>query len=85
MKELVKFEQKIGGDGGKVGGALGVDGSDFVAQVQARFPMAAALEPAFKVVDGLVDKIEQWIPGDQKAMAAVLKAEALEQLLKLLS
>jgi len=85
MKEIVSVDKAVGDDGLKVQAALGVDKSDLVAQVEARFPIAQVIDPAMKVVDGLVDKIEALIPGDQKALAAKLKAEARVELVELLS
>lgn len=85
MKSIVSFDQAVGGDGLKVQGGLGVEGTDLVAQVKAVFPIAQVIEPAMKVLDGMVDKIEQIIPGDQKGIAAGLKADAREQLMKLVA
>lgn len=91
MKDLVKFDHAIGAEGqdlkGSAGGSLGVDGSDLVAQVQvqARYPIAKVIEPAMGVLDGLVDKLEALIPGDQKALAAAAKADARAALVKALS
>jgi len=85
MKNIVSVDKPIGDDGLAVKGALGVDKSDLVAQVEARFPIAKVVEPAMKVIDGMVDKIEALIPGDQKQLAANLKAEAREELIKMLS
>ncbi len=84
MKKLVGFENDLGGEG-KVAGAVGVEGADLVADVRVTYPIAKVAEPAFKVIDGVIDKLEQWIPGDQKMLAATLKAEAREELVKLLA
>jgi hypothetical protein len=85
MKEFVSFDKPIGGDGLHAKGSVGVDGSDFVAKVEAKFPISNVIEPAMKVVDGFADKVEAWIPGDQKAMFAALKVEARDELVKLLA
>jgi hypothetical protein len=85
MKQLAQFEKEIGGDGAKASGALQVDGSSIVAEVKVSFPLAKVIEPAMKVVDGLVDKLEKLIPGDQSGLAADLKREAREELVKVLS
>lgn len=85
MKELIGVDQEVGGDGGKVKAALGVEADQLKLELAATFPIAKIVEPAMKVVDGLVDKLEQFIPGDQKALAETLKKEAREELVKLLA
>lgn len=85
MKSLVSFDQEVGGDGLMAKGALGVEGVNLVAQVQMTYPLEKVVEPVMQVVDSLLDKVEAWIPGDQKAMAAQFKLEAREQLVKLLA
>lgn len=85
MREIASFEQGIGGDGGKVQGKLGVEGSDLTAQVNVKYPIAKIIDPVMGVVDGLVDKLEAVIPGDQKAMAAQAKLDAREAIIKALS
>lgn len=89
MKKLVGYDHDFGGGDvkGAAGAQLGIEGSDIIADVhvKARVPIAIVAQPAFKVIDQLVDKIEAWIPGDQTAIAAGLKADARAQLVKLLS
>jgi hypothetical protein len=85
MKELAKFEQPVGGDGAMVGGAVGVEGEYLTANVKAKYPIAKIVEPAAKVIDELVDKVEKLLPGDQTGLAAELKAEARAKLVKALS
>lgn len=85
MKKIVGFENKIGGDGAMVAGELAVDGANLAAVVKIVYPIEKVAEPAFKVIDELVDKVEKLIPGDQTALAAGLKADARAALIKLLS
>lgn len=86
MKNLATFEQAIGGDGGKLNGALGVDQTDLVAKVEARYPLAKVVEPATKALDSALDKLEQIIPGNwDKPMIEKIKAEYKDELLKLLA
>lgn len=85
MKELVKFEQEFGGDGAKAKGQLGVDGDALALAISVSYPIAKIIEPAVKVIDDLVDKLEQLIPGDQSVLAAKAKADAREALVKALS
>lgn len=59
MKDLIAKDFPIGADGmGKV--AASIDGSDLVASVQARIPMAKILDPIKK---NFVDKLKDLIPG----------------------
>jgi len=85
MKELVKFEKEVGGDGAKAAGVIKVEGDQLKATVEIGMPLSKVVEPVMTQFDKLVDKLEALIPGDQKAMAATLKAEAREELVKLLS
>lgn len=85
MKNLISFDQDLGGDGAKLNGGLGVAGDQLQAQVSVSYPIAKIIEPAAKVIDQLVDKLEALIPGDQKAMAASAKADARAALVKALS
>lgn len=85
MKELVSFEQLLGGDGGKIQGKGGVEGTDITLQLSVKYPVEKVLEPAFKVIDQLVDKLEALIPGDQKAMAQSAKVDARNAVLKYIS
>lgn len=83
MKRIVGFDNDLGG--GKVGGELGVSGSDVEANIHFKFPIASILAPVEKVVGDGLDKIEQLIPGDQKVFFEGLKKELMEQLVKVLS
>lgn len=85
MKELFKFDQEIGDSGLKVGGALGVNASDLSINIALKYPLEKVLEPVLKVVDAAFDKIEDLIPGDQKAIALGLKEGARKEIVKLLS
>lgn len=85
MKSLAKFEQKIGGDGAELKGNVGIDASDVVAQVEIRYPLAKVIDPVMGVVDGLVDKLEKLIPGDQTGLAAQAKIDARAAIVKALS
>lgn len=82
MKELASFEQGIGGDGGKLQGKLGVEGADLTAQINVKYPIEKVVEPVLKVVDGLVDKLEALIPGDQKKRAEQAKLDARAAIVK---
>lgn len=83
-KEIVSYQKTLGGDGATVEGALGIEGENLRAEIAFEYPVAKVVEPVMKVVDGLVDKIEQWIPGDQKALAEKLKDEARKELMDLI-
>ena len=85
MKDIVKFEQGIGGDGATLKGALGVEGETLTAQLQISYPLDKIIEPVGKVVDDLVDKLEKLIPGDQTEMATKAKADARAAIIKALS
>lgn len=85
MKELVSFEQALGGDGAKLSGKVGTESSDLTVQIAVKYPVEKIVEPALKVIDSLVDKLEALIPGDQKAMATAAKADAREAILKALT
>lgn len=80
MKSLYKIESPLGADGGKVGGEIGIEESNLVVEAKVTYPLAKFVEPAAKVADGIIDQIEKWIPGDQKAEAEKLKAQARAQL-----
>lgn len=75
MKDLYKTEQPLGSDGGKFGGGVGIDNTDLVAHVEIRYPVLKLAEPILNKVDDFLDKIEQLIPGDQKAMAEAAKQD----------
>jgi hypothetical protein len=85
MKQLIGWDHAIGSDG-KIGGGLGVDGSDFALAVSVKYPIAKVIEPATKALDGLLSKLEALIPGDwDKALIEKVKVEYKEELVKLLS
>lgn len=75
------YEHSLGGDGGKAGAYI--EGTDLA--IKATYPLAKVLDPVNKVVDSVIDKLEQWIPGDQKELADKLKLEAHAELVQLLS
>lgn len=86
MKDIVKFEQGIGGDGGKVEGRLVVEGSDLKALVAVSYPIEKIIEPATKAVDSMLTKLEAAIPGDwDKPMIEHVKSEYKKELMKLLA
>lgn len=85
MKDLIKHEQAIGADGAQVAAKIGVEGVNLKAELAVTYPIEKIVEPAVKVINDLVDKLEQFIPGDQTGMAAQLKADAKEALVKALS
>ena len=79
MKKI--YETALGGDGAKVGAYI--EGADLT--VKATYPLGKVLEPVNKVIDEIIDKVEAWIPGDQKAIAEGMKADAHKRLIALLS
>lgn len=79
MKAIV--EKDIGGDGAQVG--VYVDPTHL--SVQVKYPLEKIVDPIGKLLDKAVDKVEQWIPGDQKPLAEKLKAELREELVDLLA
>lgn len=85
MKEIVKHEAAIGADGAKIQALVGVEGQYLSANVAVQYPIEKLVKPATEVINNLVDKLEQFIPGDQKVMAENLKNEAKEALVKALS
>lgn len=85
MKELIGHEQAVGADGAKVAAKVGVEGVNLKAELAVVYPIEKVISPAIQVINDMVDKLEQVIPGDQKAFAEQLKADAKEQLVKLLA
>ncbi len=86
MKEMVKFEEQVGGDGASVKGALGVEGSNLKLELSAMYPIEKIVEPATKAVDSLLDKVKALIPGDwDDVMIEKFKVEYKEELVKMLS
>lgn len=86
MKKLASFDSKIGGDGGLVGGAFGVEGDQLKAELTVTFPIEKLIHPLTKSVDGLLDKLEKAIPGDwDKPLIEKLKDDYKKELVKLLT
>lgn len=86
MKNLVSFDQMIGSDGGKIGGAIAIENSDLVIQAKVSYPLEKVVEPATKAVDALLVKLEAMIPGDwDKPLIEKVKEEYKTELVKLLS
>ena len=65
------------GSAGSASVAVGVKGDNIrlEAAVAVEKPISEVVNPLAEKVDGFIDQIEQWIPGDQKAMAIAFKAE----------
>lgn len=86
MKNLVSFDQAVGGDGAKAQGGIGVEGDQLKAHVAVTYPIAKVVEPATKAVDGLLDKLKKAIPGDwDDALIEKFKAEYKQELVELLA
>lgn len=86
MKEIYMIDETIGSDGFKVKGAVGVLASDLSVQLTATYPIEKIIEPAIKVADEMIDKIEKIIPGDwDMALLEKVKAEYKQKLIELLS
>ena len=85
MKEIIKHEAPLGGEGAKFQAQLGVEGEFLSANIAVQYPIEKLVTPALDVINNLVDQIEEFIPGDQKEMATKLKLEAKEALVKALS
>jgi hypothetical protein len=79
MKSIV--EKEIGGDGAKAELLIG----EGKLAVQVSYPLEKIIEPLTSVVDKVVDKLEQFIPGDQTGLAADIKKQAREELAQLLA
>lgn len=83
MKEFVSTEQNIGGDGGKVKAAIGIEGEDFKVKAEISYPAQKVIEPATKAFDNVLDKIKKAIPGTwDDAMIDKFKAEYKMELIK---
>lgn len=84
-KTIYSHKQKLGSDG-EVSGALGIQGDKLRIEASVAYekPIGEIVEPVMKVADQFVDKLEQWIPGDQKAMAAEAKADLRKALVNAL-
>lgn len=85
MKKLVGIDQAVGGDGAHISAELGIEASNLKLELSATMPIAKVIDPVMKAADALVDKFEQWIPGDQKAFAEKVKAEFRADAIKYLS
>lgn len=86
MKDIVKIEQGIGGDGAMIKGSLGVEESNIKLEIGVTYPIEKIVAPATKAVDNLLEKLEKAIPGDwDKPILEKAKAEFKEELIKLLS
>lgn len=86
MKDLIAFEQEIGGDGAKAKGSLGVDADQLKLQLAVSYPIAKVIEPATSALDGLLEKVKALIPGDwDNVMIDKFKDEYKKELVKLLS
>ena len=86
MKEIAKYEQAIGGDGGTVKAALGVEQSNLVAKVEVAYPLIKIVEPATKALDNSLDKLKAAIPGTwDDALIEEFKANYKAELVKLAS
>lgn len=86
MKKIVEFAEEVGGDGAKVGGALGVENDQLKLEISATYPLEKIIAPATEAVESLLNKLEQAIPGDwDKPMIEQVKVEFKKELIKLLS
>ena len=86
MKEIVKFEQEVGGDGAVAMGILGVEASSLKFQVSVTYPLQKLAEPVNKAIDSAFDMVKDTIPGNwEDAMVDGFKAKIKEELIKLLS
>lgn len=74
MKEIVSAP--IGGDGGKA--SVVIEKGMVVAKVE--YPVVKVLEPVVSAANSAIDKLEELIPGDQKAAAQLIKAKFKEEL-----
>lgn len=86
MKDLYKYENPLGGDGGQVKAALGVEEKALKIKAEVSYPLEKVIEPVTKVVDGMLDKLEQLIPGDwDKAIIESLKVEYKAKIVEAIS
>jgi hypothetical protein len=89
MKDLFKYEKDLGAEGvedGSVKAALGVEGSNLVAEVKVGYPIAKIIDPATAEVDKLLEKLKGLIPGDwDNPLIDGFKLEYKASLLKALS
>lgn len=86
MKDIVKIDQAIGGDGGKIQAGLGVQGDQLAAQVVVTYPIAKIVEPATQALDAALDKLKAAIPGDwDDKLIENVKVSYKTELVKLLS
>ncbi len=86
MKELVKAEQDLGGDGAKASESIVLEGGMIKARIEVVYPVALALKPVTDVIDNAITKLEEAIPGDwDKAVLEPIREAAKAELIKLLS
>ena len=85
MKTIVEHKADLGGQGTVAEFKLGVEGANLKAEVSALYPIEKIVDQVMPAIDSLVDKIEQFIPGDQTTYATQLKADAKAEIVKLLS
>lgn len=79
MKSIITKE--IGSDGAAAELLVG----EGKLAVQVSYPLEKIVQPLTSVVDKVVDKLEQFIPGDQKNLAEEIKASARKELAELLA
>lgn len=82
-KTIYSHKQELGKEGAAEV-SVGVKGQNLRLEgtVSYEKPVEEILTPVFKAADQFIDKLEQWIPGDQKAMAEKAKAELREAAVK---
>lgn len=86
MKKLASIDKAIGSDGLEIEAAVGVETSNIKAVVQVTYPIEKVVEPATKVANKLLDKLEKLIPGDwDKPIIEKLKEEFKNELVEALS
>jgi len=85
MKELIKKEGPIGGDGGMYSAAAVLENKALKVKVEASYPLEKVIQPVTKVVDDMLDKLESAIPGDwDKKIIEGLKADYKAKLVELM-
>lgn len=79
MKSIITKE--IGSDGAAAELLVG----EGKLAIQVSYPLEKIIEPLTSIVDKVVDKLEQFIPGDQTGLAQDLKNSARKELAELLA